>query len=125
VTIERLSSRPEVTITDAETVHVIFVDANGNRSAVDAIDGQSVMHAAVSNLVRGVVGECGGDLSCATCHVFVEEAWIPLFDAAGSDELDMLEATSEEPTDFSRLSCQLRLDHSHDGLVVHLPKTQR
>lgn len=125
MTIERLSPPSTAAIPGAGTVRVTFVEANGDRREVDAVDGQSVMQAAVSSLVRGVVGECGGDLSCATCHVFVDEAWAGRFDAPGSDELDMLDATSEEPTDCSRLSCQLRLDHRHDGLVVHLPRTQR
>lgn len=104
---------------------IVFIKPDGERREVEAKGGESVMQAALNNLVDGIVGECGGDLSCATCHVFVDPEWFPALDKASSDEEDMLEATSEEPTKFSRLSCQIKCDNKVDGLIVHLPATQR
>jgi 2Fe-2S ferredoxin len=104
---------------------IVFIKPDGERQEVEAADGESVMQVAVNNLVDGIVGECGGDLSCATCHVFVDPEWFPALGKASADEEDMLEATSEEPTEFSRLSCQIKCDKKLHGLVVHLPATQR
>jgi ferredoxin, 2Fe-2S len=104
---------------------IVFVHPDGQRQQVDATPGESVMHAALNNLVRGIVGECGGDLSCATCHVFVDSEWSGALPAPTTDEEDMLDATSEEPTKFSRLSCQIRCVDALDGLVVHVPASQR
>jgi 2Fe-2S ferredoxin len=104
---------------------IVFVKPDGERREVEAAAGESVMQAALNNLVDGIVGECGGDLSCATCHVFVDPEWHDALPEASDDEEDMLEATSEEPTKFSRLSCQIKCDDKLDGLVVHLPATQR
>jgi ferredoxin, 2Fe-2S len=104
---------------------IVFITAGGDRREVVAAAGESVMQAAVNNLVDGIVGECGGDLSCATCHVFVAPEWHDALPEVTMEEADMLEATSEEPTKFSRLSCQIKCDDKLDGLVVHLPATQR
>jgi len=104
---------------------IVFIKPDGERREVVAAAGESVMQAAVNNLVDGIVGECGGDLSCATCHVFVAPEWYDALPGASGEEEDMLEATSEEPTKFSRLSCQIKCDDKLDGLVVHVPATQR
>lgn len=104
---------------------VVFVRPDGTKQEADAADGASVMQAATANLVPGIVAECGGELSCATCHVFVDEQWLGALPARSEDEEEMLEATSEEPTDANRLCCQITLDASLDGIVVHIPKTQK
>jgi ferredoxin, 2Fe-2S len=104
---------------------IVFIKPDGERREVVAVAGESVMQAAVNNLVDGIVGECGGDLSCATCHVFVTPEWHDALPETSTEEEDMLEATSEEPTKFSRLSCQIKCDDSLDGLVVRIPATQR
>jgi 2Fe-2S ferredoxin len=104
---------------------IVFIKPDGERREVVAAAGESVMQAAVNNLVDVIVGECGGDLSCATCHVFVAPEWYDALPGASGEEEDMLEATSEEPTKFSRLSCQIKCDDKLDGLVVHVPATQR
>jgi ferredoxin, 2Fe-2S len=104
---------------------IVFIKPDGHRREVVAAAGESVMQAALNNLVDGIVGECGGDLSCATCHVFVAPEWYDALPEASGDEEDMLEATSEEPTKFSRLSCQIKCADNLDGLVVHVPATQR
>lgn len=104
---------------------ITFVHTNGERQTVEVETGETVMRAALNNLVRGIVGECGGDLTCATCHVFVDDEWFDQLDAATDDEEAMLQATSEEPTKFSRLGCQIRCRDELDGLVVHIPATQQ
>jgi 2Fe-2S ferredoxin len=104
---------------------IVFVQCDDRRDEVAAEIGQSVMRAAVTNAVDGIVGECGGDMSCATCHVFVDAVWIDMLPEATEEERDMLEAASEEPTEFSRLCCQINCTESLDGLVVHVPASQR
>jgi ferredoxin, 2Fe-2S len=119
-------ARPSRSTWQGVTVpRIVFVKPDGQRREVEAAEGESVMQAALNNLVDGIVGECGGDLSCATCHVYVDPEWVPALPEADANEEDMLEATSEEPTKFSRLSCQIKCDTKLDGLVVHLPATQR
>ncbi|MGV0806578.1 2Fe-2S iron-sulfur cluster-binding protein [Mycolicibacterium setense] len=103
---------------------VVFVQPDGSKQEVEAVDGQSVMQVARANLVPGIVAECGGELSCATCHVFVDESWASLLPSPTDDEAEMLEVAAEEPTEFSRLCCQLRFDASLDGIVVNLPESQ-
>ena len=103
---------------------VIYVSRDGERRHVVAEPGASLMQAAVSNLVPGIVGECGGEMSCATCHVYVDEEWHDRFPPITAEEQDMLEVTAAEPTKFSRLSCQLRCTQETDGVVVHIPETQ-
>lgn len=88
-------------------------------------EGQSIMKAAVANMVPGIIGECGGELTCATCHVFVDREWIGLLPEQDDEEKEMLDLTSEEPTDCSRLSCQIFATRELEGLVVNLPRTQR
>lgn len=106
---------PVVTITTPE----------GDVRVIDAPVGTPVMKAAVSAMVPGIIGECGGDLSCATCHVYVDPAWIDKLPARTADEEDMLDATSEEPTECSRLSCQIIMTDDLDRLAVTAPATQR
>ncbi len=106
-------------------IQVKFIDAAGTERVVQAENGESVMQCAINNLVDGIIGECGGGLSCATCHVYVDTAWIDKLDPCGIDEADMLEATSEATTECSRLACQVHCTPALDGLVIHLPKTQR
>jgi 2Fe-2S ferredoxin len=83
------------------------------------------MRAAVDHGVPKIIGECGGELACATCHVFVDPEWFDRLAAANDDELAMLQVTSEEPTQYSRLSCQIAVVEDLDGLIVNVPETQR
>lgn len=106
-------------------VHVTLKYPNGDSRELLVSEGQSIMKAAVANMVPGIIGECGGELTCATCHVFVDRGWLDRIPAQKEDELDMLGLTSEEPTECSRLSCQIAATPNLDGLVVNLPKTQR
>jgi 2Fe-2S ferredoxin len=103
---------------------IIFVSPDGARHNIDAESGMSVMKTAVSNLVPGIVGECGGEMSCATCHVQVDEDWAERFPTITSEEEEMLEVAAAEPTKFSRLSCQLPCTPETDGAIVYIPEEQ-
>lgn len=81
------------------------------------------MQTAVNNMVDGIVAECGGCLSCATCHVYIDEAWRERVGPAAGDEQAML-ALAVDPRDSSRLSCQIAVTDALDGLVVHMPEAQ-
>jgi ferredoxin, 2Fe-2S len=103
---------------------VVFVQSDGSKQEVEGVDGQSIMQLARANLIQGIVAECGGELSCATCHVFVDEQWAGLLPDRSEEEDDMLEVAAEEPTEFSRLSCQVKFDEALDGITVHVPAEQ-
>ncbi|WEK41474.1 MAG: 2Fe-2S iron-sulfur cluster-binding protein [Candidatus Brevundimonas colombiensis] len=98
-------------------VQVHIIDANGETRTLEGRDGQDLMSLAVNNDVAGIVGECGGDLSCGTCHVHVEREWMEAVGPAGADEHDMLEVV-EDLQPNSRLCCQLTLSPALNGLTV-------
>jgi len=102
---------------------VVYTDVDGAARSIEANVGDSVMETAVRNGVPGIIGECGGTLSCATCHVFVDAADLAELPPRSDMEEEMLWATAVDRTDTSRLSCQLRLT---EGLDVHVttPRTQ-
>lgn len=102
---------------------VIYVSHDGNRQEVEVQSGTSVMQAAVDNMIDGIIGECGGSCSCATCHVYVDPAWVDRLPAADEMEKDML-ACVLEPRPNSRLSCQIKMRPELDGLVIHTPESQ-
>jgi len=104
---------------------VTFVQASGERKTVQGLEGESVMQAARRHGVPGIVADCGGELSCATCHVMLDEPWLESVPARTSVEEEMLECTAELPTACSRLACQVRLTPSLEGLVVHVPRSQK
>lgn len=103
---------------------VTYVEHNGETFAIDVPDGDSVMLGAINNGVAGIAGECGGGLACATCHCYVDEAWVAKTGEPSAVESDMLEAVASERKPTSRLSCQITVDDSLDGLVVYLPEAQ-
>ncbi|UVO55745.1 2Fe-2S iron-sulfur cluster-binding protein [Sphingomonas sp. SUN039] len=104
---------------------VTYVEAGGIPHTVDVAVGENVMRGALNNDLPGIVGECGGGLACATCHCYVDEAWLAKTGGPSSqDETDMLDSTSAEVKPSSRLSCQIVLSAELDGLIVHLPETQ-
>jgi ferredoxin, 2Fe-2S len=102
---------------------VSFVQPDGTVRTVDAPAGLSVMEAAIDNGVPGIVAECGGACSCATCHVYVDPEWAGRLKAADALESGMLDCALE-PRETSRLSCQIALTDELDGLVVHVPEAQ-
>lgn len=92
-------------------------------ATINALAGFSLMETAVGNGVSGVEGACGGGLSCATCHVHIDPEFIERLEPPRTDELELLEVLQER-TDCSRLSCQVTVTASLDGMVVHLPGQQ-
>ena len=99
---------------------VTYIAFDGEETIVDAKEGMSVMQSAVNNGVDGIVAECGGACSCATCHVYVDEAWFEKLPAMEKEMLDFV--MSPQPT--SRLSCQIKVTAELDGLVVNTPESQ-
>lgn len=95
----------------------------GGRSVtLDVADGTSLMQAAVAHGVAGIVGECGGSMSCATCHVVVDPAWAVRAGGPGPFETDMLDITEAARQSTSRLSCQIRMSAELDGITVKVPQ---
>ena len=103
---------------------ITYVLTDGSRRDVEAATGTSVMEAAIKNNVRGIDAECGGCLSCATCHVYVGEEWLAKLPAPDPDEEDMLGFVAAERQPSSRLSCQIKLDEELSGIVVTIPPRQ-
>ncbi len=97
---------------------VIYVGTTGQEYTIDAVDGESVMATAVKNGVPGIIGECGGNASCATCHVWVRDEYLPLVGEPGEMEDDLLEMGVSDRRAGSRLSCQIKMSPEIDGLTV-------
>jgi 2Fe-2S ferredoxin len=102
---------------------VTFTDAAGEARTIDADPGDSVMETAVRHGVPGIVAECGGSMSCATCHVFVDPAGLAALPPMADLEDEMLDGTAVERRETSRLSCQLRVTEEMH-LHVTTPETQ-
>lgn len=103
---------------------IIFVSASGQRQEIEASSGMSVMEAAQSGGVSGVEAECGGSLSCGTCHIYLDDDAAGKVPAPSEQEADMLDFVAAERRPGSRLSCQIRISDDMNGLVVHVPATQ-
>ena len=102
---------------------ITFIDSGGTSRTIEAVNGSTVMEAALQNGVPEIEAECGGACSCATCHVYVDEAWSEKVGGPSPMEEDMLDFAFEvRPT--SRLSCQIKVADGLDGLVVHTPGRQ-
>lgn len=100
-----------------------IVAFDGTRHDLDVQDGSTVMENAVRNSIPGIEAECGGACACATCHVYVDEAWTEAVGAPEPMEEDMLDfAADVQPN--SRLSCQIKMGPNFDGLVVRVPERQ-
>ena len=102
---------------------VTIIEHGGAVHTLDAASGQSLMQLAMSNSVPGILADCGGSCSCATCHVYVEPQWLDRIPAPSSAEKDMIECALHVQEN-SRLSCQIELHDALDGLVVRLPESQ-
>ena len=100
-----------------------YIAFDGTRFEVEAQNGSTVMENAIRNGVPGIEAECGGACACATCHVYVDDAWSGVVGQPEAMEEDMLDfAYDVRPT--SRLSCQIKVRDELDGLVVHVPERQ-
>ena len=102
---------------------ITFIDSSGTARTVDADNGATVMETAIRNNIPGIEAECGGACACATCHVYVDEAFREIVGEPEPMEEDMLDfAYDVRPN--SRLSCQIRVRDELDGLVVTVPERQ-
>lgn len=104
---------------------LIFVLPDGSQRVVEAQAGLSIMNVASMEGIPGIVAECGGGAMCATCHVYIDDEWIDKIPPADDGESDMLDCTTAERRSGSRLSCQVTLADSLDGMTVHVPERQR
>ncbi|WP_342361476.1 2Fe-2S iron-sulfur cluster-binding protein [Terrarubrum flagellatum] len=104
-------------------VKITFVDSGGTQRSVEAEPGSTVMENAIRNAVPGIEAECGGACACATCHVYVDEAWTSVVGPASPMEEDMLDFAFEVKPN-SRLSCQIKVRPELDGLIVNTPSRQ-
>lgn len=102
---------------------ITFVQHDGEAQTLDVENGLSVMSAAVDNLIPGIDADCGGECNCATCHVYVDETWIPKVGQPGAMEEAIMSLNPERQSN-SRLSCQIKVSDELDGLVVNLPEFQ-
>ena len=106
------------------TITVHLQPATGAPRTLQARTGRSLMQAAVDAGIDGIAADCGGCLNCATCHVIVDADWAVRLPPPTADERSMLEMTASPQEPGSRLSCQLTLTPTLDGLRVRLPATQ-
>jgi 2Fe-2S ferredoxin len=102
---------------------ITYIEFDETTHTVEVRNGLSVMEAAVKNNVPGIDADCGGACACATCHVYVDEAWQGATGEASAMEESMLDFADEVKPN-SRLSCQIRVTDALDGLVVRLPEAQ-
>ena len=99
-------------------------DTDGSTHTLQARAGRSLMQAAVDAGLQGMAADCGGSLSCATCHVIVATEWLAVLPPVGVDEAAMLEMTAAPAEAGSRLACQLKLGPALNGLHARMPATQ-
>ena len=103
---------------------VVYILPDASRQELQIEAGTSVMQAATAHGIDGIVAECGGCAMCATCHVYVEDGEVSALPEMSEDEDELLDCTASPRKDTSRLSCQLVMTSSLDGLVVRLPEAQ-
>ena len=103
------------------TVHYITED--GARHSVDVEEGMTLMEGAQLNMIPGIVAECGGMCSCATCHCYIKAGWAEKLSKILDPEKKMLE-TAKDANENSRLSCQIVVDDTLEGIEVHIPSSQ-
>lgn len=104
-------------------IKVTYIEPGGKVREIETEAGTTVMEAAVDNNVEGIIAECGGACSCATCHVYVDPEWAGKLSPPDSQEDGMLDCVIERrPT--SRLSCQIQLNDTLDGITVTVPDEQ-
>ena len=102
---------------------ITYIEHEGKSHEIEVANGLTVMEGAVQNNIPGIDADCGGSCACATCHVYVNEKWFGKLSKKESAEEDMLDM-AYEPKKFSRLSCQITVEDSLDGLVVKMPSKQ-
>lgn len=102
---------------------ITFIQPDGSQTTIDATPGMTVMEAAKLNNIPGIEAECGGACACATCHVYVDDAWREKTGKPADMEEDMLDFAFDVQ-EASRLSCQIKVTNALDGLVLRVPAKQ-
>lgn len=102
---------------------ITFIHHDGEQQTVDAKTGSSVMKTALAQRIRGIDADCYGQCRCATCHVYVDAAWLPQVGEPGSTEQSLLHLNPDRRAN-SRLGCQIEITEALDGLVVEIPQFQ-
>jgi 2Fe-2S ferredoxin len=103
--------------------NITYIEHDGTTHTIEVKTGQSVMEGAVKHNIPGIDADCGGACACATCHVYVDDAWLPKTGTPSAMEESMLDfAENVEPN--SRLSCQIKVTDDLDGLTVRMPESQ-
>ncbi|WP_428310620.1 2Fe-2S iron-sulfur cluster-binding protein [Hydrocarboniphaga sp.] len=102
---------------------ILFIEHSGKQHLIDAEAGKSVMQNAVDRMVPGIIGDCGGACSCATCHGYIDPAWANKVEPRNDGEDAMLDGALHTEAN-SRLTCQITMTEALDGLVVRLPVSQ-
>ena len=102
---------------------ITYIESNGARHVIDAPIGLSLMQVARDNMVQGITADCGGACSCATCHGYIEERFLDRIEAADETEDGLLESAPDRRTN-SRLTCQILVVPTLDGMTVEIPATQ-
>lgn len=103
---------------------VIYIHSNGERNEVEVATGQNLMMAATGHDIEGIVGDCGGVMSCATCHVMVDEPFAALLPPVQDTESQMLDYTAAPREPGSRLACQIVMSDALDGIAVRIADPQ-
>jgi 2Fe-2S ferredoxin len=103
---------------------VTYTQPNGNQQTLQVEAGTTVMRAAVNSGIDGIIGECGGQAMCATCHVYVRPEYVQALPDISDDEDEMLDCTTAERIDSSRLSCQITINAELSEIVVDIPASQ-
>jgi 2Fe-2S ferredoxin len=103
--------------------NIIFIKSSGELIEVEAPIGQSIMEVAINNNIDEVLAECGGSMSCATCHVRIAPEWFEKIESPTEIETELVECAIE-PDEYSRLSCQIFMRDEYEGIVVNLPASQ-
>jgi 2Fe-2S ferredoxin len=102
---------------------ITYINADGSSRTIDAEVGSTVMESAIKQGIPGIEAECGGACACATCHVYVDDAWTPVVGEPSPMEEDMLDFGYDIRPN-SRLSCQIKVTDALDGLIVRTPERQ-
>ena len=100
-----------------------FIEFDGTKHDVSGETGASVMRAAIDNLVPGIDADCGGECSCATCHVLIDNDWMDKVGKPSDQEESMLDLNPDREAN-SRLSCQITVSEELEGMIVRLPEFQ-
>src|ERR1700730_16921769 len=105
--------------------NVNYVSPSGISRKIDVPSGMSVLQAALNHKIEGILGECGGNCMCATCHVYVDASFLSRIPPVKENEKFMLSIAAEGPEMNSRLSCQIKMTEELDGIIVRLPRKQK